>query len=79
MSDFFRWLALLLVIVGALNWMLVGIFEYDLVAEIFGDMATASRAVYIIVGLGGIYLIGDALVQLVAHPGSRKFTEIGQH
>ena len=53
--------ALLLVIVGALNWLLVGIFKFDLVAAIvgkdFGQVNVISRAVYILVGLSGIYLI----------------------
>lgn len=50
------WLALVLVIVGALNWGLVGIFEFDLVATIFGDMSGLSRVVYALVGLAAVYL-----------------------
>lgn len=50
------WLALVLVIVGGLNWGLVGIFNFDLVATIFGDMSGLSRIVYILVGLAAIYL-----------------------
>lgn len=53
-------LALLLVIVGALNWGLVGLFEFDLVAEITGDTFGAtnavSRIVYVLVGVAGVYL-----------------------
>jgi len=53
-------LALLLVIVGALNWGLVGLFEFDLVAEItgdtFGTTNPVSRIVYVLVGAAGIYL-----------------------
>lgn len=51
------WIAIILVVIGALNWALIGIFEWDLVAAIFGDMSTLSRIVYILVGLSGIYLI----------------------
>jgi len=51
------WLALILVIVGGLNWGLVGAFEFDLVAAIFGDMSTISRVVYGLVGLSAIYLL----------------------
>lgn len=52
-------LALLLVIVGALNWLLVGLFNFDLVAAIFGGQTSfLSRAVYILVGLAGIWSIG---------------------
>ncbi len=51
-------LALVLVIIGALNWLLVGLFEYDLVASIFGGQdALVSKIVYTLVGLAGIYSI----------------------
>lgn len=53
--------AMLLVIVGAVNWGLVGLFEFDLVAELvgeqFGTVNVASRAVYVLVAVAGIYLI----------------------
>lgn len=52
---------LLLAIVGAVNWGLVGIWKYDLVAKIFGDsfgtLSSGSRAVYIVVGAAGLALI----------------------
>ncbi|MFA5187744.1 MAG: DUF378 domain-containing protein [Patescibacteria group bacterium] len=54
------WIAFVLVIVGGLNWGLVGIFNYDLVAAIFGSMSMLSRIVYTLVGLGAIYMIGSA-------------------
>ena len=48
-------LALILIVVGALNWGLVGIFQFDLVAAIFGGMSgVVSRIVYMLVGLAGI-------------------------
>ena len=51
-------LSLILVIVGALNWLLVGLFQFDLVANLFGGQdAWLSRAVYTLVGLAGIYSI----------------------
>lgn len=50
------WAALVLVLVGALNWGLVGLFEFDLVASIFGDMTTLTRVVYDLVGLSAVYL-----------------------
>ena len=51
-------LVLLLVIIGALNWLLVGLFQYDLVASLFGGVnSMVSRTVYTIVGLSGIYSI----------------------
>lgn len=50
--------ALVLVIIGALNWLLVGLFNYDLVANIFGGHTSAmSRLVYSLVGIAGIYCI----------------------
>ena len=49
--------ALTLVIIGALNWLLIGIFRFDLVAFIFGDMSWLSRIIYALVGICGLYLI----------------------
>lgn len=48
--------ALTIAIIGALNWGLIGIFNLDLVAFLFGNMSWLSRIVYILVGLSGIYL-----------------------
>lgn len=50
-------IALILVIVGGLNWGLIGLFGFDLVAAIFGEMTTLSRIVYILVGLAALYMI----------------------
>lgn len=47
--------AAVLVVVGALNWGLVGLLRFDLVATIFGDMSLLSRIVYSLVGLAGAY------------------------
>jgi uncharacterized membrane protein YuzA (DUF378 family) len=44
-----------LLVVGGLNWGLVGLFGFDLVATIFGDTSLLSRMVYILVGLSAIY------------------------
>ncbi|MDO8575068.1 MAG: DUF378 domain-containing protein [bacterium] len=52
----FDWIAVVLVVVGGLNWGLVGIFNFDLVATIFGDMSTLSRIVYALVGVAAVYL-----------------------
>jgi hypothetical protein len=51
----FDWLALILILVGALNWGLVGVFEFDLVAALFGPMTVISRVVYSLVGLAALY------------------------
>jgi hypothetical protein len=48
-------IALVLVVVGGLNWGLVGLFNFDLVATLFGAMSTISRFVYVLVGLAAIY------------------------
>ena len=50
------WIALILVLVGALNWGLVGVFNFDLVAAIFGDFSILSRLIYILVGVAAIYM-----------------------
>ena len=50
------WVALVLVLVGALNWGLVGFFQFDLVKTIFGDMTTLSRIVYALVGVSAVYV-----------------------
>lgn len=57
------WVALVLVVVGGLNWGLVGLLKFDLVATIFGDMSVLSRVVYGLVGLGAVY-VAVALRQL---------------
>lgn len=50
------WIALVLVIVGGLNWGLVGIMDFNLVSAIFGEMTTLSSVVYGLVGLSAIWL-----------------------
>ena len=48
-------IALVIIIIGALNWLLIGVFDFNLVAFIFDNMSTViSRIIYIIVGLAGI-------------------------
>lgn len=48
-------LALVLIVVGGLNWGLVGFFNFDLVAAIFGEMTIASRIIYALVGLSAVF------------------------
>ena len=55
-----KWLdvtALIITIIGAINWGLIGLFKFDLVAFIFGDMSWLSRIVYTLVGICGLYLV----------------------
>ena len=51
------WLSMVLVIVGAVNWGLVGLFRFNLVNALFGGVPALESAVYVIVGLAGLYLI----------------------
>lgn len=48
--------ALIIAIIGALNWGLIGVFRFDLVAFVFGNLSWMSRIVYVLVGLAGLYL-----------------------
>lgn len=48
-------IALILMVIGALNWGLVGIFRFDLVAAIFGTASVLSRIIYALVGIAGLW------------------------
>ena len=50
-------IALALVIIGAINWGLIGIFNFNLVDTIFGTMSIISRIIYILVGISGLWCI----------------------
>ena len=63
-------ITLLLLIVGGLNWGLVGLLNFDLVAAIFGEMSLLSRVVYGLVGLSAVW----QLVPLFGGEGERKST-----
>ena len=56
-------LATALVIVGGINWGLVGLAQFDLVASLLGEMSVATRAVYTLVGLSAAYLAVRRLAQ----------------
>lgn len=70
------WTAIVLTTIGALNWGLVGLFNFDLVATIFGHMSIVSRIVYTLVALAGLYLIVDAarLREETRHPRAATAT-----
>ncbi len=51
------WIALVLVIIGGLNWGLVGLFDFDLVATIFTAGSTITRVVYTLVGVAALWVI----------------------
>jgi uncharacterized protein len=58
---FINIVTLVLVIVGGLNWGLVGLFDFDLVAALFGEMSPLSRIVYVLVGASALWQIGPLL------------------
>lgn len=51
------YLALTLVIIGAINWGLIGFFQFDLVAFLFGNLSLLSRIIYAVIGIAGLYMI----------------------
>ena len=56
----YNWLdliSLILIVIGALNWGLIGLFNFDLVAALFGTMSMISRIVYSLVGIAGLYAL----------------------
>lgn len=56
MNTYFRNTALILTIIGGLNWGLIGLFGFDLVAYLFGPMTILSRLTYVLVGLSAVTL-----------------------
>ncbi len=56
-SKILNYIALILVIIGAVNWGLIGLIKFDLVAFLFGNLSLLSRIVYILVGVSGLYLL----------------------
>lgn len=64
--KYVKLISYLLVIIGALNWGLVGVFNFDLVARLMGDMTILSRIVYALIGAGGLV----SLVSLAASDSS---------
>jgi hypothetical protein len=49
--------AMILLVIGGLNWGLVGLFNFDLVATLFGPLSLVSRTVYVLVGLSALYIL----------------------
>lgn len=54
-------IAFILLVIGGLNWLLVGIFDFDLVAAVFGELSAFARIIYILVGLSAIWLTISAI------------------
>lgn len=57
-----HWIAVVLLIVGGLNWGLVGAFNFDLVATLFNDFDSVARAVYVFIGLSALWRLYDVFV-----------------
>ncbi len=69
-NKFLDGTALTIAIIGAINWAFIGLFRFDLVAYIFGDMSWLSRIIYAVVGVCGLYLISFYM-----HLGRRREVE----
>ena len=63
-------IALILVCIGALNWLLISLFSYDLVASLFaagyGTVSVASRIIYLLIGLSGVWLLFSLLPEVLS-------------
>lgn len=55
--KWFDYTALTIIIIGAINWGLIGFFDFNLVSFLFGNLTWLSRIIYAVVGLAGLYLI----------------------
>ncbi len=64
MNAFWHNLALILTIVGGVNWGLVGAFDFDLVSFLFGPMSILSRFVYVLVGLSALFVASEPLFSM---------------
>jgi len=53
----FDWVALVLVVIGGVNWGLIGVLNLDLVSTLFGAMTMLSRVIYILVGISALYTL----------------------
>ncbi|RKY09980.1 MAG: DUF378 domain-containing protein [Planctomycetota bacterium] len=56
------WMALIVLMVGGLNWGLIGLFDFNLVSFIFGDMTRMSRIIYSLIGLAMLYTVFEGLL-----------------
>lgn len=68
----FTFIAFLLTIAGCINWLMIGLLQYDFIAGLFGFQASIfSRLIYILFGVGALYLI----IRIIANKGSVKVFE----
>jgi uncharacterized protein len=59
----FGWIIFILVVIGGINWGLIGLFNFDLVAAIFGEMSLVARIVYTLVGLSALVMLFKAFMK----------------
>jgi uncharacterized membrane protein YuzA (DUF378 family) len=69
--------AMIVVIIGAVNWGLVGIFQFDLVAAMLGPAGALSRLVYSVVGWAGLVLAYEMVTACAA--GHRPVADVSAH
>jgi uncharacterized protein len=62
------WVALVLLLIGGLNWGLMGLFSFDLVARLFGDLTIITRIVYLLVGISALWSIFALTTHLHQRP-----------
>lgn len=55
--NFLDWICMILIVIGGLNWLLWGIFGFNLVAAVFGAFSIISRIIYILVGVAALYVV----------------------
>lgn len=60
-SNLFTLISIMLASIGAINWGLVGIFNFNLVAYLLGDYTIATRVIYVLVGISGVWSLGRCL------------------
>jgi len=53
--NFWNWLTMILLVVGGINWGLMGFFQYNLIGAIFGEVSAFTRFIYALVGLAALY------------------------
>lgn len=71
-GNMFTFIAFILTILGSINWLLIGLLQYDFIAGLFGFQASMfSRLCYILIGAGCLYLI----IRIIANKGSVKVYE----
>ena len=70
-----EWISLILTIIGGINWGLVGAFNFDLVATLFGPMSTLSRIIYVLVGLAALYMLIPVIAKRESTPRMQTRTQ----